>query len=160
MPGNVPPVANEREGLLGFLAQQRTVLKIAAYGLTEEQLRAAPSASALSVGGLIKHCTATERSWMATVQQRSGQDEDAYLDNFRLTPDDTLDAQGTLCPIPIVWTAERMRTLRVGQILEVLATDEAIQDDLPAWARATRHEFLGFRNEPPLYRGYVRRAHE
>ena len=90
MPGNVPPVANEREGLLGFLAQQRTVLKIAAYGLTEEQLRAAPSASALSVGGLIKHCTATERSWMATVEQRPGQDEDAYLDNFRLTPDDTL----------------------------------------------------------------------
>ncbi len=35
---NARPVAGEREGLLGFLAQQRRVLKITAYGLTEEQV--------------------------------------------------------------------------------------------------------------------------
>ena len=74
--------------------------------------------------------------------------------------DATLDATGTLCPIPIIWTAERIRKLAVGQVLEVLATDEAIQDDLPAWCRATRQEFLGFENELPIYRGYVRRTHE
>src|SRR5436190_6531212 len=84
----------------------------------------------------------------------------AMADTTPVIPDRTLDARGTLCPIPIVWTAERIKSMNVGQILEVLATDEAIQDDLPAWARATRHEFLGFQNEPPLYRGYVRRAHE
>lgn len=53
MPGNVPPVADEREGLLAFLAQQRAILKVAAFGLTEDQTRAAPSASALNVGGLL-----------------------------------------------------------------------------------------------------------
>jgi len=37
MDANVPPVPDERSGLLGFLAQQRRVLKHAAYGLTEEQ---------------------------------------------------------------------------------------------------------------------------
>ena len=72
----------------------------------------------------------------------------------------TLDATGTLCPIPIIWTAERIKTIAVGEVLEVLATDEAIQDDLPAWSRATSHEFLGFDNDPPIYRGYVRRSHE
>ena len=53
MPGNVHPVADEREGLTAYLAQQRAVLRVAAYGLTDEQARAVPTRSALSVGGLI-----------------------------------------------------------------------------------------------------------
>lgn len=69
----------------------------------------------------------------------------------------TVDARGTLCPVPIIWTAERIRTLAVGDVLEILATDEAILDDLPAWCRATGHEFLGFELGPPIYRGYARR---
>jgi len=73
--------------------------------------------------------------------------------------DATLDATGKLCPIPIIWTAERIKSLAVGQILEVLATDEAILDDLPAWCHATGHEFLGFEIELPIYRGYTRRTH-
>jgi TusA-related sulfurtransferase len=76
-----------------------------------------------------------------------------------LDANDTLDATGTLCPIPIIWTADRIKRLNVGDVLEVLATDEAILDDLPAWCRATGHEFLGFDNELPIYRGYARRSH-
>ncbi len=90
MPGNVPPVADEREGLLAFLAQQRHVLKIAAYGLTDEQARATPSASALSVGGLIKHVAATERYWIVSVLQGLPGAEQDYHANFRLGPDETL----------------------------------------------------------------------
>lgn len=73
--------------------------------------------------------------------------------------DATLDATGKLCPIPIIWTAARMKDLSVGQVLEVLATDEAILDDLPAWCRVTGHELLGFEIELPIYRGYTRRSH-
>jgi uncharacterized damage-inducible protein DinB len=95
MPGNVPPVADEREGLLGFLAQQRDALRIAAHGLTDEQARATPTASMLSVGGLIKHVALTEQSWIDLVLQRSretgGQNgEDDYVAGFRLGPDETL----------------------------------------------------------------------
>lgn len=94
MPGNVPPIADEREGLLKFLDQQRHVLRVAAYGLTEAQARATPSASALSVGGLVKHCASTERGWVDTILQRQrGFDEAAqehYAANFRLADDETL----------------------------------------------------------------------
>ncbi len=93
MPGQAPPVADEREGLLTYLAQQRFVLRTAAYGLTDEQARATPSASALSVGGVIKHVALTERGWMDTVLQRSrdadGAEQD-YLSGFQLGPDETL----------------------------------------------------------------------
>jgi Protein of unknown function (DUF664) len=58
------PVADERDGLLTFLAQQRDALRAAALGLTDEQARLTPTASALSLGGLIKHSARTERRWV------------------------------------------------------------------------------------------------
>ena len=63
MPGTVRPVVDERDGLLAFLEQQRDALRISAFGLTEEQARATPSASSLSIGGLIKHVARVERHW-------------------------------------------------------------------------------------------------
>jgi len=87
----VPAVTDERSGLLTFLAQQRRIVKAAAYGLTPQQLRTAPSASALSVGGLLKHVAAVERSWLATVLgQPSTRPEDES--DFVLTDEDTLDS--------------------------------------------------------------------
>ncbi|MDQ1519162.1 MAG: hypothetical protein QOI55_235, partial [Actinomycetota bacterium] len=69
MPGTVPPVADEREGLLAYLAQMRYVMKLTAYGLSDEQARATPSASPLSVGGLIKHVANVEQHWIDVVLQ-------------------------------------------------------------------------------------------
>ena len=72
--------------------------------------------------------------------------------------DATVDARGTLCPVPIIWAARRMRELQAGNVLEVLATDVAVLDDLPAWCRVTGHELLELEVELPVYRGYVRHA--
>jgi uncharacterized damage-inducible protein DinB len=76
---------------LTWLAHARYILRLAAYGLTDEQARATPTASSLSVGGLIKHSAAVERSWMNGVLQR---DEDPSRQDdpgvHRLAPDETL----------------------------------------------------------------------
>jgi uncharacterized damage-inducible protein DinB len=95
VPGSVSPVGDEREGLLAFLAQQRDVVKIAAYGLTDEQARATPAASPLSVGGLIKHLASMESNWLDTMLQRDAassqqEGEQQYHDDFHLGPDETL----------------------------------------------------------------------
>ena len=93
MDANARPVADERDGLLTFLAQQRRVLKHAAHGLTPEQLRATPSASALSVGGLLKHVAHTERGWTDLLARKPRTTSVAdYGAEFRLTPDDTLES--------------------------------------------------------------------
>lgn len=89
MPGLVPPVTDERHGLLAYLAQQRHVLRLTAYGLTDEQARATPTVSGLSIGGLLKHAALVERSWMSTVLQRKRAEAD-YPASFRLGPDETL----------------------------------------------------------------------
>ena len=91
MPGSVPPVADEREGLTGYLEQQRHVLRIAAFGLTDDQARATPTPSSLSVGGLIKHCASVERNWMNYVLERkSNVDPGEYAENFRMAPGETV----------------------------------------------------------------------
>jgi len=91
MPALPRPVVDERDALLAFLDQQRQMLRLSAYGLTDEQARSTPSASALSVGGLIKHAGLAERTWMNTLQQlpRNG-DPSVYAASFVMTADETL----------------------------------------------------------------------
>jgi uncharacterized damage-inducible protein DinB len=93
MPGNPPSVDTEREALIVYLVQQRDGLKNAAYGLSDEQIRLKPSASALSVGGLIKHAAQTERGWIQVMLGRPEQSEaETYLDSFALAEHETLDS--------------------------------------------------------------------
>ena len=98
MPGQAPPISDERGLLLAYLRQQRDGIRFAAYGLTDDQARLTPTAGALSIGGLVKHVTATERGWIDTMLQRSGQSADnveeleaAYGDEFIMEPDETLE---------------------------------------------------------------------
>ena len=92
MPGLVPPVIDERAGLLGYLDQQRHVLRVAAHGLTDEQARARPCVSTLTIGGLIKHVTGVERNWIGMIEQRErpASAEADYAKGFQLAPDETL----------------------------------------------------------------------
>lgn len=53
----------ERADLLAALAQARYFLRYTTRDLTDEQAAARPTASALSIGGLIKHVTESEENW-------------------------------------------------------------------------------------------------
>ena len=95
MPYFAGPVADERDALLTFLAVQRSALRAAVFGLTDEQARSHPAASALCLGGLVKHAARTERRWV--VAGIAGQPlpglwpiQDWPAD-FRLTGQDSLD---------------------------------------------------------------------
>jgi hypothetical protein len=52
-----PSRDDESTSLLRYVEQQLDALRASTLGLTEEQLRATPCASALSIGGLVKHVT-------------------------------------------------------------------------------------------------------
>jgi uncharacterized damage-inducible protein DinB len=90
MPGVPAPIDDERDQLLSFLAQQRTAVTAAAFGLTDEQARSVPTASSLSIGGLIRHLAMTERGWMDIVLGRASGSEAEYLANFQMSPADAL----------------------------------------------------------------------
>jgi len=94
MPGQAPFHADEHDLLLGYVAQQREVIRLTAYGLTDEQAREpAVAPSPLSVGGLIKHVTFVEANWIDMIleRQRPASAEDDYADAFTMRADETLD---------------------------------------------------------------------
>jgi tRNA 2-thiouridine synthesizing protein A len=68
-----------------------------------------------------------------------------------------LDTVGLYCPVPIIRTAETMRTMRAGEILEVLSDDRVILLDMPAWCRSTGNPYLGYREEGREMRLFVRK---
>jgi len=57
--------SSERTDLLASLRRHRGFLLFTVRGLTDEQAALRPTASALCLGGLIRHVTATERQWAA-----------------------------------------------------------------------------------------------
>ena len=67
MPALASPVTDERSAFREYLAFHQSAFFAVAYGLTDEQARSRPTVSALSIGGLIKHATSMQRSWMARV---------------------------------------------------------------------------------------------
>jgi hypothetical protein len=58
-----PAVDGERADLLAELAVARAVLVATTEGLTDAQLGERPTASALCLGGLVKHVASTEEAW-------------------------------------------------------------------------------------------------
>ncbi|MGH3559221.1 MAG: DinB family protein [Mycobacterium sp.] len=60
-------MTDERSALHEYLAYHQSAFFAVAYGLTDEQARSTPSVSALSIGGLVKHATGMQRTWMARV---------------------------------------------------------------------------------------------
>ena len=53
-----------------------------------------------------------------------------------------LDARDQLCPLPVIRTQNRIRSLAKGDILEVLCTDPGALHDIPAWCRINGHEVV------------------
>ncbi len=74
--------------------------------------------------------------------------------------DQTLDCMGLYCPLPIIKTAEIIKQLKQGDVLEVIADDKGILQDMPAWCDATGHECLGVEEEGGEIKVYVKKTHE
>jgi len=69
----------------------------------------------------------------------------------------TIDARGLSCPLPIVKTAQAVKGLSAGAIVEVLATDPGSIKDFAAWSRATGHELVEQTADGATYRFVIRR---
>ncbi|WP_240377920.1 sulfurtransferase TusA family protein [Bacillus piscicola] len=77
---------------------------------------------------------------------------------MNITANETLDAKGLACPMPIVRTKKAMADLDPGQVMEVQATDKGSTADLKAWAQGTGHQYLGTVEEGEVLKHYVRKA--
>lgn len=72
--------------------------------------------------------------------------------------DQTLDAKGLNCPLPILRAKKALQTLPPGGTLEVLATDPGAVKDFQAFCRTTGNELVESTSEGKTLRFLIRRT--
>jgi len=89
----------ERAALLRSLGEQRDFLRFTLKGLDDEQAARRTTVSELTLGGLVKHVTQTERNWVAFIREGAPSIAPDYedpstwqehADSFRLLDGETL----------------------------------------------------------------------
>ena len=68
-----------------------------------------------------------------------------------------VDARGLSCPMPIVKTAQAVKAIPSGAVVELLATDAGSIKDVAAWCRATGNELIEQTSEGAVYHFVIRR---
>jgi tRNA 2-thiouridine synthesizing protein A len=68
-----------------------------------------------------------------------------------------VDAKGLSCPMPIVKTAQAVKTIASGQLLEVLATDAGSTKDFAAWCKTTGNQLVESSSEGGVFRFVLRK---
>jgi uncharacterized damage-inducible protein DinB len=85
----------ERADLLAALAKARYFLRFTVRDLTDDQARQRTTVSELSLGGLIKHVTLTERQWANFIldgPSAMGANADEWAGGFQMLEGETLAA--------------------------------------------------------------------
>ena len=58
-----------------------------------------------------------------------------------------LDARRLLCPMPVIRTQDRIKTLNPGDRLTVTCTDPGAANDIPAWSRINGHKLISIEHD-------------
>lgn len=94
VPSEAP--GDELGALLSFIEEQRGGIRRALLGLTEEQAASRPSASELSLSGLLKHVAEVEQGWIARARGEAPavkRDESNWHECFVLVEGETVASQ-------------------------------------------------------------------
>ena len=54
----------------------------------------------------------------------------------------TIDARGMACPGPLMALIGAVREGQLGDVFEVLSSDEGSKTDIPAWVQKARYELV------------------
>ncbi|NHI93787.1 MAG: sulfurtransferase TusA family protein [Candidatus Lokiarchaeota archaeon] len=61
-----------------------------------------------------------------------------------IKPTKSIDTIGLFCPVPLFQTRENLDSLKVGDVLEVVADDPAAEEDIKRFTKRTGHKLLKF----------------
>lgn len=85
--------------------------------------------------------------------------KEVEIEGRKIVVDGTVDAIGLFCPIPVVKLKLEMEKLEPNKIVELLADDAGIMEDLPVWCRETGNSLLSLKkNEEGVFIAYVKKG--
>ena len=70
----------------------------------------------------------------------------------------SIDARGMACPGPLRTLIGAIREGQVGDVIEVLSSDEGSKSDIPAWVQKAQHELIEVVEEDGYARFVIRKA--
>jgi TusA-related sulfurtransferase len=74
--------------------------------------------------------------------------------------DSTTDILYMMCPMHLLTIKEKIKEIKVGQILAILTDYEGALEDIPSWCDISGNEFLGVLEDTDHYKFYVRKVRE
>ncbi len=72
--------------------------------------------------------------------------------------DQTLDAKGLNCPLPILKAKKTIKSMASGETLEILSTDPGSVADFEAFCRQTGNELVSSSSEGDTYKFLIKIA--
>ena len=70
----------------------------------------------------------------------------------------SIDARGMPCPGPLMSLIGAIREGTVGDVIEVLSSDEGSKTDIPAWVQKARYEMVEMVSEQGYARFVIRKT--
>ncbi len=70
----------------------------------------------------------------------------------------SIDAIGMACPGPLMTLIGAIREGQVGDLIEVLSSDEGSKTDIPAWVAKAQHELVEVTPDDGFTRFVIRKA--
>lgn len=70
----------------------------------------------------------------------------------------TIDARGMACPGPLMALIGAIREAQLGDVIEVLSSDEGSKTDIPAWVQKARFELVEVAPEDGYARFIIRKS--
>ena len=84
--------------------------------------------------------------------------KEAEFDGKKIKIASSVDAVGLFCPMPVVKLKIEMEKIGLNQVVELLADDPGVLEDLPAWCKETGNKLLSIsKNKEDIFVAYIRK---
>lgn len=80
--------------------------------------------------------------------------------NDPIKADAETDVIYMMCPMHLLTIDERVKEIKLGEILSILTDYDGAIEDIPEWCKKTGNEFLGIYEEPDHYKFYIKKIRE
>lgn len=70
--------------------------------------------------------------------------------------DEELDVKGLSCPMPVLKTKQKIKTMSSGQVLKIVTTDKGSKADIPAMSSRGGHEVIHSEEAGDVFTFYVK----
>ena len=78
-----------------------------------------------------------------------------------MTPQpEEIDVRGLYCPLPVLKTAKRLKSMKKGDLIKMLVTDPAAVIDVPHFCNETGYRLVEQSEQDDLYIFVIEKTHD